>query len=109
MARLKAPELPIAPRRASPTTAFILLRTLWCSDLRLPQCLWAGEEVWTHYQGSSPPPLHLDALPQAPLDVYRGLCGIPPTECFLRKLSRLYDLRSTEPAHDALQSWDLFL
>ena len=25
-----------------------------------------------------PPPLHLDALPQAPLDVYRGVCGIPP-------------------------------
>ena len=29
-----------------------------------------------HYQGSPPPPLHLDALPQAPLDVYRGVCGI---------------------------------
>ena len=30
-----------------------------------------------------PPPLHLDALPQAPLNVYRGVCGIPPTECSL--------------------------
>ena len=35
--------------------------------------------IWTHYQGSPPSPLHLDALPQAPLNVYRGLHRVSPT------------------------------
>ena len=62
MACLEALGLPITPRRKTPPTVLLLLWALWCRDLRLPQCLRPGEEIWTHYQGSPPPPLHLDAL-----------------------------------------------
>ena len=76
MACLEALGLPITPRRKTPPTVLLLLWALWCRDLRLPQCLWSGEKIWTYEQRNTDSSVYLEALPEALLYVHSGVLNI---------------------------------